>query len=103
MLKSNLRKIPDLSAVSQIIVEKLKAEILDCIPAKSRVIYDVLNSFSWPNGTYPFDGYQFRKTLLISLYATMFPEEGINLDDSDSSSDEDLFSDNDPSYNQEFK
>jgi hypothetical protein len=68
----------------------LKAEILDCIPAKSRVIYDVLNSFSWPNGTYPFDGYQFRKTLLISLYATMFPEEGINLDESDSSYNEDL-------------
>ena len=103
MLKSDLRKIPDLSAVSQIIVDKLKAEILDWIPAESIVIYDVLNPFSWPNGTYPFDGCQFRETHLISLYATMFPEEGINLDDSDSSSDEDLFSDNDSSYNQELK
>ena len=103
MLKGNLRKIPDLSAVSQIIVDKLKADILDWIPAESMVIYDVLNPFSRPSGTYPFDGYQFRETHLISLYATMFPEEGINLDDSDSSSDEDLFSDNDPSYNQELK
>ena len=90
VLKDNLKKIPDLSAVSQIIVDKLKAEILDWIPAESMVMYDVLNPFSRPSGTYPFDGYQFRETHLISLYATMFPEEGINLDDSDSSYDEDL-------------